>query len=266
VKAASRSSRKTYIGTAGWAIPRAHLQHFPAHGSTLQRYASILSAVEINSTFHRRHKPATFLRWADSTPAEFRFSLKLPKTITHQRKLVDAEEPLEEFLADARLLGDKLGPILVQLPPSLGLDPPLATPFFTALRDRHSGPVVCEPRHSSWFTEEADTLLREIGVGRVAADPAVVPAAAEPGGRPEPVYYRLHGSPRKYFSEYQEESITRLAGSVAAAPAEVWCIFDNTAGGAAAGDALKLVRALRSTSGCSTGAQHAEHAAGQQRL
>ena len=71
----------------------------------------------------------------------------------------------------------------------------------------------------------------------------MVPAAAKPGGWPEPAYYRLHGSPRKYFSSYEEESIGRLASALEEAEGEVWCIFDNTASGAAAGDALNLLAA-----------------------
>jgi uncharacterized protein YecE (DUF72 family) len=236
---------RAYIGTAGWAIPRAHAQQFPVAGGTLQRYAGIFQGVEINSTFHRQHRPGTYGRWADSTPADFRFSLKLPKAITHQRKLADVEEPLDEFLTGARLLGKKLGPILVQLPPSLAFDPELANSFFTVLRDRHAGTIVCEPRHASWFADEADWVLKTSGIGRVAADPAVVPAAAEPGGWLEPAYYRLHGSPRKYFSAYDEESIRGLASALAKAAGDVWCIFDNTASGVAVSDALSLLAMTR---------------------
>jgi uncharacterized protein YecE (DUF72 family) len=235
---------RAYVGTAGWAIPRTHARHFPVTGTTLRRYAAVFSGVEINSTFHRRHRPTTYAQWSDRTPADFKFSLKLSKIITHERKLLNIEEQLAEFLAHAHLLGEKLGPILVQLPPSLSFEADLATSFFETLRNRHTGPIVCEPRHPSWFTEHADGLLKSSRVGRVAADPAVVPAAALPGGWTDPAYYRLHGFPRKYFSGYEEESLSRLADAVRKAPGEVWCIFDNTAGGAAAGDALSLSRAL----------------------
>ncbi len=235
----------TFVGTAGWAIPRAYRQYFPTAGSTLQRYAGIFPGVEINSTFHRHHRPDTYARWAASTPADFRFSLKLSKAVTHDRKLKDVEELLDEFMAGARLLGKKLGPILVQLPPSLAFDSELATAFFTTLRDRHPGAIVCEPRHPSWFAHDADGILKTNRIGRVAADPAVFPAGGSPGGWPEPVYYRLHGSPRKYFSGYEEESIRHLALAVRETAGEVWCMFDNTAGGAAAGDALDLLRAVR---------------------
>lgn len=237
---------RAYVGTAGWAIPRSHSGDFPSVGTTLQRYASRFPAVEINSTFHKQHRLTTYTRWSERTPSDFRFSLKLSKSITHERKLLNVEELLEEFLSGARLLREKLGPILVQLPPSLAFDQELATSFFKSLRDRHTGPIVCEPRHPSWFTSDADGALRASRIGRVAADPAVVPAAADPGGWPEPTYYRLHGSPRKYFSSYEEESISRLVTALKKVAGEVWCIFDNTAGGAAAGNALSLIKALPS--------------------
>ena len=236
---------RAYVGTAGWAIPRPYSRHFPTSGSTLQRYAGIFSAVEINSTFHRQHRRTTYARWKECTPAGFRFSLKLSKTVTHEHKLRNVEQLLDEFLTYAHLLEEKLGPLLVQLPPSLAFEPGLASSFFQELRDRHEGPVVCEPRHDSWFTDDADGLLKASRVGRVAADPAVVAAAAFPGGFTDPLYYRLHGSPRKYFSGYEVESISRLADAMRTAAGEVWCIFDNTAGGAAAGDALHLFEALQ---------------------
>ena len=156
------------------------------------------------------------------------------------------------LMANAHVLGEKLGRILIQLPPSLSFDPDLAASFFQSVRDRHTGPLVCEPRHPSWFTEDANELLKGSRVGRVAADPAIVPAAAEPGGRMDLVYYRLHGSPRKYFSGYEKESISRLADAARKVRGDVWCIFDNTAGGAAAGNALALMRALQSPSTVST--------------
>ena len=81
------------------------------------------------------------------------------------------EEPLDEFLTGARMLGSKLGPILVQLPPSLAFEPALVAPFFTLLRERHAGAVVCEPRHPSWFADDTDGLLKANWIGRVAADP-----------------------------------------------------------------------------------------------
>lgn len=231
-----------YIGCAGWSLPRDAQPHFPAEGTHLARYAARLPAVEINSSFYRPHRPATYARWAASVPPAFRFSVKVPRTITHERRLVEAAPLLDAFLTEVAGLGAALGCLLVQLPPSLAFRSDVADAFFAALRDRHAGPAVVEPRHASWFAPDADQLLDARRIGRVAADPARVPAAAEPGGWPGMVYYRLHGSPRVYYSNYEDADLDALAARLAApAAAPSWCIFDNTALGAATTNALGLL-------------------------
>lgn len=186
-----------FIGCAGWSLPREQQALFPTDGTHLQRFASRFPAVEINSSFYRPHRTATYARWAGDVPPDFRFAVKLPKTITHVAKLVETTALLETFLAEVGGLGTKLGVLLVQLPPSLRFDQRRVSRFFTDLRERHAGAVVCEPRHLTWFAPEADGLLRQMRVARCAADPAPVPAAALPGGcETERVYYRLHGSPK----------------------------------------------------------------------
>ena len=178
-------------------------------------------------------------------PDGFRFSVKLPRAVTHEARLVATMPLLEQFLAEAGALGDRLGVLLAQLPPSLEFERQPAAEFFDDLRTRHTGLVACEPRHPSWFTGEADDLLRSREIARVAADPAVVPEAASPAGWPGLAYWRLHGSPRMYYSAYSPAELDRLAAAVAQAPGRTWCIFDNTAGGAAAGQALDLVARFR---------------------
>jgi uncharacterized protein YecE (DUF72 family) len=235
------------VGTAGWSLPKELAAHFPGEGTHLERYGERLRAVEINSSFYRPHRPSTYERWAESVPEGFRFAVKVPREVTHQRRLADCREPLERFLGEVASLGGKLGPLLVQLPPSLAYDRALVEPFLVLLRERHGGGVVFEPRHRTWFAPEAEKLLVAHRVARVAADPAVVPAAAEPGGWPGLVYYRWHGSPRVYYSPYPPDAIAGLAdevGARAAAGAEVWCILDNTAAGAATANALELTELL----------------------
>ena len=148
-----------YVGTAGWSLPREAQPHFPAEGTHLTRYAARFPAVEINSSFYRPHRPATYARWAESVPEDFRFSVKVPKAITHTARLADAEALLDAFLAEASALGAKLGCLLVQLPPSLAFDEETAGAFFRALRERYEGPVACEPRHPTWFDAPAEALL-----------------------------------------------------------------------------------------------------------
>jgi uncharacterized protein YecE (DUF72 family) len=235
------TARTLRIGTAGWSIAQPFRGRFPNSGSALERYAAQFDAVEINSSFYRPHRPQTYLRWAASVPGDFRFAMKFPKLITHERRLHDVGDPLDRFLAEVGSLGEKLGPLLLQLPPSLAFDAAVAGDFLALLRARFGGSVVCEPRHATWFTPEAETFLGEAHVARVAADPSRFVQAAAPGGWPGLAYYRLHGSPRRYYSEYGTPYLEDLAGRLAVGvAAENWCVFDNTASGAALSDALTL--------------------------
>lgn len=232
------------VGTAGWTIPAAVRDHFPADGSQLERYATHFTCAEINSTFYRPHRPSTYARWAASVPAGFRFALKLPKTIIHERRLVDAAAPLDRFLDESSALGEKRAVLLVQLPPSFAWDAAVVETFFTLLRERYRGPVACEPRHASWFEPAVDDALQRFEVARVAADPPIVPAAAQPGGWDGFRYYRLHGKPHTYYSAYEADEVGEIAALLRAEPRAVWCIFDNTASGAAFGNALALTELL----------------------
>jgi uncharacterized protein YecE (DUF72 family) len=229
------------IGTAGWSIPKQHAAAFPASGSHLERYARRFNAVEINSSFYRPHRRATYERWAAAVPENFVFAVKAPRALTHDARLIGAESALDRFLDEASGLGGKLGPLLFQLPPGFAFDVRKTRAFLKTLRARHAGAVVWEPRHATWFTPPADSLLAEYRVARVAADPAFVPAAAAPGGWDGLQYFRLHGAPRIYYSDYAADDIARYAQRMSA---KSWCIFDNTALGAATANALALAQAL----------------------
>jgi uncharacterized protein YecE (DUF72 family) len=235
------------IGTAGWSLPRVWRGEFPEDGSNLARYAARLNCVEINSSFYRQHKRAVYERWAASVPDDFRFAVKIPSAITHDQALVAADVLLEVFLEEVAGLGAKLGPLLVQLPPSLAYHAEHAAEFFEMLRSMHAGLVGCEPRHESWFGPDADAMLSAHRVARVAADPARVPPAAEPGGWDGLIYFRLHGSPRMYYSDYEPARLATLVPSLHSASVravERWCIFDNTTLGAATGNAVALTRLI----------------------
>jgi uncharacterized protein YecE (DUF72 family) len=233
------------IGTAGWSIPSALVRSFPGTGTHLQRYARVMSVVEINSSFYKPHRRATYERWAASTPNSFRFAAKLPKTITHTNRLINVDPALAMFTDQIGGLGTKLGIVLVQLPPSLAFDPTVAVPFFTSLRALLpvACQIACEPRHPSWFTGKADTIIGDAHVARVAADPVLAPGAEQPGGWTGLHYRRLHGAPHIYYSPYAAQHLSKLAMAIAAdrsAGIESWCVFDNTASGAALADATKL--------------------------
>ncbi|GAC1354630.1 MAG: hypothetical protein NVSMB31_14880 [Vulcanimicrobiaceae bacterium] len=172
-------------------------------------------------------------------PDHFAFSVKIPKEITHVRKLVECERPLSQFIDETAALGAKRSVVLVQLPPKLNYDRGVANEFFEVLRSMYPGSVALEPRHASWFEPGVDQWLASIGIARVAADPATVVRAAEPGGTSAFTYTRLHGSPRMYYSAYPKHRLDDIAALLRDA-SDAWCIFDNTASGAATSDALYL--------------------------
>jgi uncharacterized protein YecE (DUF72 family) len=237
------------IGTAGWALRKEHAARFRGGDSHLARYATRFNAVEINSSFYRPHQPKTYARWARETPDDFAFSVKMPKQITHELRLVKAQEALGRFMGECCALEEKLGCVLIQLPPSLGFAAGPAATFFSALRNEYAGAAALEPRNESWLSDGAEKLLIDFHIARVASDP--VPASMRTGPASEPSgftglrYLRLHGSPKIYYANYEPDFLDALAGRIAKEKtgADVWCIFDNTALGHATENALGL-RAL----------------------
>ncbi|AHI26290.1 hypothetical protein BGC31_00905 [Komagataeibacter xylinus] len=239
------------VGVAGWSIPSALASRFPTVGTHLERYGARFPAVEINSSFYRPHRRTTYARWAASVPPAFRFSVKLPKTITHERRLTDCQALIERFAEETGGLGDRRGPILVQLPPSFAYPGDIAERFFNDLKTMITGPVVVEPRHASWFVPEVSHMLARLRIARVAADPARPCPAARPGGWNGLAYFRLHGSPRIYESTYAKETIETHAAmitSLAMRGIDVWTIYDNTTYGAATQNAFELMEILEKNS------------------
>lgn len=225
------------IGTAGWSVLRT-APEFPQEGSALERCAAVFSAVEVNRSFYRRHRLATRKRWHDAVPDDFRFSVKLPQIITHNRRPSQPEAELGIFFEDVAPLGATLGAVLIQLPPKLEFDMASAQAFLAAFRAASAVPAYIEPRHLTGAEPAVSELLTAYAIGRVYADPQeqhLQALAANPL-----CYLRLHGSPKVYCSAHSKAELERYAGLLLAAATPAWCIFDNTASGAAIGDALWL--------------------------
>ena len=237
------------IGCAGWSISSRLAARFGAGDSQLARYATRFDCVEINSSFYRPHQAKTYARWAATVPDDFRFSVKVPKAMTHEARLRGCREALFRFAGEVAGLDGKLGGLLVQLPPSLAYDARIADGFFAAVRDHFGAAVACEPRHASWYEPQVDELWTRYEIARVAADPPRPEAAASPGGDGGWRYWRWHGSPRIYYDAYDDERLRRIADTLrvqATRKRPAWCIFDNTALGHATDDALRLKQLLRS--------------------
>lgn len=233
------------VGCAGWSLSTAVQEFFPRDGSHLERYAALFSAVEINTSFYRPHRAATYARWRDSVPDAFRFAAKVPKAITHELRLRQAGMLLDKFIEEVDHLAPKLGCLLIQLPPRLPFEPVVAQGFFAGLRALTGVALVCEPRHPTWFDRAAADLLAQFDVAYVTADPPVAPLPETLAA--DTMYFRLHGSPEMYHSAYSDDYLRQLActiGDAAGAGRRVWCVFDNTASGAAVPNALTLLGEL----------------------
>lgn len=237
-----------YVGCSRWQIPKPFLSGFPPTGTHLQRYAARFNAVEITSAFHQSHEKQTYAKWARSVPHNFRFVVKVPQHITHEQGLRDVATPLRKFVEEVSGLGHNLGALLLQLPPDLPLRFTVVHQFLTVLREVFVGNVVCEPRHRSWFSPEAEELMLEYRIARAAVDPAINEQASIPGGWDGLAYYRLHGSPERYVSPYSKAWLKAVADALnfnSEAGKMAYCIFNNVAADAAIVNAIELQQFLR---------------------
>lgn len=230
------------IGCSGWIYRHWRELFYPA--SLAQHrwfayYADTFETVELNTSFYHLPKPETFTKWQDQAPAAFRYAVKAPRFITHMKKLKDCEEPVAEFLARARNLGESLGPVLYQLPPRWGFNRDRMEAFIALLPTDLVH--VFEFREMSWVTEEVLALLDERGLSFCAHD---MPALATPRWAAGPIaYLRFHGGQGKYWGRYPEEALLSWADWIveqARGSRDVWCYFNNDIGGAAIHDALTL--------------------------
>jgi uncharacterized protein YecE (DUF72 family) len=231
------------IGTAGWALPKALRVNQSANKPILEQYAERFDAVEINSSFYRPHRRSTYERWRASVPQSFRFSVKVPKIITHELGLLRCQGETVSFMDGVKGLEDKLAVLLVQLPASRIFDESVADAFFKALRQETAVHIVCEARSRTWFAAAATVMFEEYRITRAVADPTPCGCEFPAPAHSRFAYFRLHGSPRMYYSAYSEGFLQGIAAAAHAA-AETWCIFDNTAAGAAWSDATTLQRLI----------------------
>jgi uncharacterized protein YecE (DUF72 family) len=230
------------IGCSGWIYRHWRGLFYPE--SLPQRlwfdhYAETFATVEINASFYRRPTPENFDAWRDRAPPGFRYAVKVPRFITHMKKLMDCAEPVAEFLARARRLGETLGPVLYQLPPRWALNRERLDDFLALLPPDLTH--VFEFREKSWMTEEVLALLDARGVSFCAHD---MPGSATPRWAAGPIaYVRFHGGEGKYWGRYSDEGLLAwtdwLVGE-ARGGRDVWCYFNNDIGGHAVHDALTL--------------------------
>jgi uncharacterized protein YecE (DUF72 family) len=232
-----------YVGTAAWTIPKIAAESFPLEGSHLERYAQVLNAVEINSSFYKDHQAKSYKRWADSTPIDFKFSVKLNKRFTHECHLKVDQEDLRTNLSAISQLGEKWGTLLLQFAGKQQFLAPEMEVFYKTIRERFEGPVALEARNLSWLSSEAIMLMQEYGISKVDADPEKCPGDLNFEFPEKIKYYRLHGSPEIYKSDYDPKYLDQLFKRMSSKHhGDVWCIFDNTTFGHATNNAVTIMQ------------------------
>jgi uncharacterized protein YecE (DUF72 family) len=243
---------RLHIGTSGWSYKHWSGLFYPdgvKPAKYLEHYVTQFDCVELNASFYRIPSDKTVQGWARRTPASFRFCVKMNRFITHRKKLADAVEPLARFLTVFDPLCHRLGPFLVQLPPSLRFDLSVADAFLQLLcSHRNTGEFALEARHDSWFTPESLSLLRRYGIASVIADSGGRFAGSEALTN-SIVYLRFHGPGGLYHSQYTADALSAYARKITGWLAEgrqVWAFFNNDIDGHAVHNARELQALIES--------------------
>ncbi len=243
-----------FTGTSGWSYKHWKDVFYPAEvrpSGYLEYYLTKFSCVELNASFYHLPKESTVEGWVRRTPDNFRFCPKLSRFITHQKRLAGCEEALDRFMELFEGMKNRLGPLLIQLPPGMTFDGPLIMDFLDLL-GKYSGRhrFALEVRHPSWITDSFFELLRQHQVAFVIADS---------GGRfpfheavtSDFVYLRFHGPENLYASDYDESTLQWYAEKIAEwlrSDLEVWVFFNNDYHGYAVKNALRINELVQSQS------------------
>ncbi len=229
------------IGTSGWEYDHWAGSFYPEglpHTRWLEHYAEHFDTVELNNSFYRLPAADTFRTWSGRVPDAFTFAVKASRYLTHIKRLRDPEEPLHRLWTRARRLGDRLGPVLYQLPPRWTPDPGRLQAFLAALP---TGPQAIEFRDRRWYVPDVLGAVERASVALCLHDmpgSATAPSAVGPF-----VYVRFHGSGATYGGRYSSQRLSGWADRMSGWAAEglpVWAYFNNDIGGHAFRDAVRL--------------------------
>jgi uncharacterized protein YecE (DUF72 family) len=224
------------VGTSGWMYDDWRDRFYPhdlPRREWLAHYAAESDTVEINNAFYRLPERDTFAGWRDQTPAGFRFAVKMSRYLTHIKRLRDPAEPVQRFLDHAAGLGDRLGPVLLQLPPTLRADPDLLDGALSRFPDGIR--VAVEPRHDSWWTDPIRAVLASHGAALAWADrrgrPITPLWTTAPWG-----YLRFHegrATPRPEYGRVALATWLRRLHDAFGPEPDAYVYFNNDHGGAA---------------------------------
>ncbi|WP_423603944.1 DUF72 domain-containing protein [Sphingomonas sp. MS122] len=232
------------IGCSGWNYRHWRGTFYPEKLAVKRWfgfYAGQFDTVEINNSFYRLPKAETFAAWRDQAPPGFCYAVKANRYITQAKKLNDCAEPLERMITPVQHLAPALGPILYQLPPSLGLNLERLEQFLALLPADFTHAF--EFRHKSWYVDATAELLDRFGAGFVIHDFLGLPSPHWVTGKL--AYLRFHGASGKYWGRYAEAALLDWAAWMARQDRPVWAYFNNDTDAAAIHDALTLKAMVR---------------------
>ena len=240
-------SAKYYIGCSGWHYEHWRGPYYPRglpKSQWLRFYARQFTTVELNSSFYRLPSEKSFTTWREATPDDFVFAVKVSRFVTHIKRLRDSGSEVEKFLSRAGLLGEKLGPVLYQLPPNMKRNDEVLRSFVSSLPLEYQH--VVEFRHESWIDDAVFDILRDYKIGLCVFD---MPGSSCPFvATSDYAYVRLHGSAGLYSSCYSGEELSQWAQGIARLGRNLkatYIYFNNDAEAFAVKNAMALRNLLR---------------------
>ena len=231
-----------YIGTSGWHYDHWRDRFYPKEltkAKWLEFYAHHFTTVELNNSFYRLPSENAFATWYNSSPVNFTFAVKVSRFITHIKRLKNSEEAVEKFVGRAKILGEKLGPLLYQLPPNMHRNDEVLESFLSALPRgiKH----VFEFRHQSWLEDKVFQILHKHNAGLCIFD---MPSVSCPlVATADFAYVRFHGSTGLYYSCYSDEELADWAKRLAHLAQNlkaIYIYFNNDAEAFAVKNAMTL--------------------------
>jgi len=239
-------SANIYMGTSGWSYKHWSDIFYPKDikpDKYLEFYTTKFSCVELNSSFYNLPLKTTVTGWINRTPGIFRFCPKLSRFVTHQLQLVNAEEALQKYFDVFEGMKERLGPVLIQLPPGLSYDRSLICIFFDIIREKYNQyRFAVEVRNKSWINDNFFDLLAQYRIAFVIADSGdrfPYNEAVTAGF----VYLRFHGREQLYASDYSETDLRLFANKIINwlyEGKEIWAFFNNDYYGFAVKNAQRL--------------------------
>jgi uncharacterized protein YecE (DUF72 family) len=240
-------NHRLHIGTSGWSYRHWEGIFYPEGlkpDKYLEYYITHFDCVELNASFYNLPRLTTVSGWLNRTPVSFRFCPKLSRLITHQLQLAGIEEAMQKFFDVFEGMKERMGPVLVQLPPGLSYNKQLITSFFSLIKEKYSYySFAVEPRNKSWINDDFIDLLQQYGIAFVIADSGKRYPSFE-GATAGFVYLRFHGREQLYASDYSEDILREYGEKVRKWLAEgldVWIFFNNDYHGYAIKNAEKLI-------------------------